>query len=793
MKGLIVQGTRGLLWLLLASVAVAQPSFDAIPDAAFTEDDSAAQPDTLQTGEPIEVEDFFSAPVELAVPEVFEAVPTEEAEGLTGAAAHWVTPDLLLYNAGDVEEVRLYYSPIARLSHNTTSLSLFGAADSVRLVPRVLPANIAERHPDLADWQAWGVPASVDIKLWLKGQLAVGARDRFERVLDATAVQIAGVLDALYAPRAAQMQLGALPYYAGTVFQVWAPTAQRVSLFLYDDQFELLERFPLREDSTSGNWSHLSRTAPHGRYYHYEVVAYHPTTQKIETHRVTDPYSLNLSPDGQYSQVVDLDHPSLLPDGWMAWPTEQVTPAPEDAVLWRLALRHAQTLQPRDAPAFTHVHLYDPEATEHVAGQVRHFLLPPFARSGAEGLEAIRSLRETVLRWRLAGYRVGVDGDFTRIQTFNDATSSMLDKIVPAYYHRRDPITGAALRDGCCAITATEHRMMERLLTDGLVQLAQAFGFESVRLYRADQLHREALMRSQVRVRNQHPAFFAYSELPAAASPLASTGVGSLIPPSLDVLRLPSTLDFANRAEWREATDAQRIALAGRQQNYLLLTQTDRLMRGRNVPDGQFFAGLANDPQETVQALDLNTLLSLANDDPNSDEHEQRQRIAMGLPLLSQGIIDVAGDMSSLTTNQRSALDEWLAIRQSTPLLRLTSQQQIASRLDFRNVGVNQANGFLIMTINDGQGVPDLDPDRNALMVIMNMNTRSQTFRVPGFQLHPVQASGHDERLHDISQADDHFVVPSLALVVLEQPQQGAQGRGMPIAQKDYSKLYPAE
>lgn len=790
-----MQGTQVVLWLLLASVVVAQPSFDAIPRATFADPVMPAPSDShTEAVTPVLVEDFFSAPVELAVPEVFTAVPTEAAEGLTGAAAHWVTPDLLLYNAGDVAEVRLYYSPIARLSHNTTSLSLFGAADSVRLVPRTLPASIAQRHPQLADWQAWGVPPSVDVKRWLKGQLAVGSRDRFERVLDATAVQTAGVLDAVYSARAAQMQLGALPYYAGTVFQLWAPTAQRVSLFLYDEQFELLERFPLREDSTSGNWSHLSRSAPHGRYYHYEVVAYHPATQKIETHRVTDPYSLNLSPDGQYSQVVDLDHPSLIPDGWTEWPNEQVTPAPEDAVLWRLALTHAQTLNPQDAPAFTHVHLYDPKATEKITGQARHFMLPPFAERGDEGLEAIRALRETVLRWRLAGYRVGIDGDFTRIHTFNDATSSMLDKIVPAYYHRRDPITGDALRDDCCAITATEHRMMERLLTDGLVQLAQAFGFESVRLYRADQLHREALMRSQVRVRNQHPAFFAYSDIPASErSPLASTGVGALTPVSLDVQQMPTTLTFDNRAEWRERTDAQRIAMAGRQQNYLLLTQTDRLMRGRNVPDGQYFAGLVNDPQETVHAINLSTLMLPGEHDTNDTTQQQRLRIALGLPLLSQGIIHLEGDVGQLTDDQRNALEEWLAVRQSTPLLRLTNQQQITSRIDFRNVGANQANGFMIMTINDGQGVPDLDPERNALMVILNMNTHSQTFRVPGFRLHPVQASGHDERLHNIAQPDDHFAIPGLSLVVLEQPQNGAQGRGMPIAQKDYSKLYPAE
>ena len=40
------------------------------------------------------------------------------------------------------------------------------------------------------------------------------------------------------------------------------------------------------------------------------------------------------------------------------------------------------------------------------------------------------------------------------------ADKSVLDKVVPGYYHRRNPTTGAVETSTCCENTASEHRMM---------------------------------------------------------------------------------------------------------------------------------------------------------------------------------------------------------------------------------------------------------------------------------------------------------------------------------------------
>ena len=44
-----------------------------------------------------------------------------------------------------------------------------------------------------------------------------------------------------------------------------------------------------------------------GKYYRYDIQVYHPVSRKLESYQVTDPYSLSLAMNSEFSQVVDLD------------------------------------------------------------------------------------------------------------------------------------------------------------------------------------------------------------------------------------------------------------------------------------------------------------------------------------------------------------------------------------------------------------------------------------------------------------------------------------------------------
>jgi pullulanase-type alpha-1,6-glucosidase len=57
---------------------------------------------------------------------------------------------------------------------------------------------------------------------------------------------------------------------------------------------------------------------------------------------------------------------------------------------------------------------------------------------------------------------------------------SVLDKVVPGYYHRRD-LNGFYENSTCCNNTASENRMMERLIVDDLVHWARTYKVDGFR------------------------------------------------------------------------------------------------------------------------------------------------------------------------------------------------------------------------------------------------------------------------------------------------------------------------
>jgi pullulanase-type alpha-1,6-glucosidase len=58
---------------------------------------------------------------------------------------------------------------------------------------------------------------------------------------------------------------------------------------------------------------------------------------------------------------------------------------------------------------------------------------------------------------------------------------SILDRIVPGYYHRLAPTTGAVETSTCCSNTASEHRMMEKLMVESIVTWAREYKVDGFR------------------------------------------------------------------------------------------------------------------------------------------------------------------------------------------------------------------------------------------------------------------------------------------------------------------------
>ncbi len=97
-----------------------------------------------------------------------------------------------------------------------------------------------------------------------------------------------------------------------------------------------------------------------------------------------------------------------------------------------------------------------------------------------DGPARILEFREMVQSLANAGLRVVMDVVYNHTHANGQDPLSILDRIVPGYYHRLDG-DGKVLNSTCCSNTASEHRMMEKLMVDTVVTWARAYKVDGFR------------------------------------------------------------------------------------------------------------------------------------------------------------------------------------------------------------------------------------------------------------------------------------------------------------------------
>jgi pullulanase len=407
-----------------------------------------------------------------------------------------------------------------------------------------LPPAAAARFKYVADGVVLTVPAADTARLPTlhQEQLVLVQEDANGSVRRASAVQSAGALDALYAPAEAVTDFGATPSPGSTAFRLWAPTAQAVSVCSYRSGSGAAQALiPMGRDATTGVWSATLAGDRSGSYYTYLVDVFVRGVGLVRN-RVTDPYSISLTTDSTRSYVADLGSRALEPPGWDRVPAPATVSVPTDMVVYELhvrdfsitdasvpsahrgkylaftdtrsnGMRHLRALA---RAGLTDVHLlpvFDfatvPEAgcvtptvrggpaserqqTAAVANAARdcynwgydpfHYGAPEgsYASSAADGATRVIEFRRMVMALHRAGLRVGMDVVYNHTAAAGQNPHSVLDRIVPGYYQRLDA-NGAVERSTCCDNTATENRMMGKLMIDSVLRWATQYRIDSFR------------------------------------------------------------------------------------------------------------------------------------------------------------------------------------------------------------------------------------------------------------------------------------------------------------------------
>ena len=612
---------------------------------------------------------------------------------------------------------------------------------------QALPPVLAKRFGFVAPGSTLAVAATdLDrIPSLLGGQLLLVREDSRGNVLDVTALQVAGALDDLYAA-AEDLVLGVEAKAASTTFTLWAPTAQSVALCLHDarDDTAVTLRHAHR-DAETGTWSLRIDRDLSGGYYTWLVDVFVPGSG-ILRNRMTDPYSISLDTDSRHSWIGNLDAPTSKPDGWDDAPLPPGLAAQTDMVIYELHVRdfsisdrsvsaadrgkylaftHAASdgmrhLRAMSDAGLTDVHLLpvfdiatipetdcvspdvpdaapDSERQQAVvmASAARdcfnwgydpfHFNAPEgsYSSDADNGETRVLEFRSMVMALHGAGLRVGMDVVYNHMSASGQHSHSVLDRIVPGYYHRLDS-EGRVERSTCCDNTATEHRMMAKLMIDSAVMWIRHYRIDSFRFDLMGHQPREAMERLQSAVDaaagrriNLIGEGWNFGEVAdgarfvqASQQSLAGSGIGTFSDRARDALRGGGPSDrgqtllreqgwlnglvYAPNAhadparrhgDLLHAADLARVGLAGSLADYVMTASDGQDKPLREIDYKGQPAGYASQPEEVVNYVenhDNQTLFDVhafkLPRDTSAHDRARVQVLGMANTAFSQGV-----------------------------------------------------------------------------------------------------------------------------------------------------------
>lgn len=173
--------------------------------------------------------------------------------------------------------------------------------------------------------------------------LIVALEDQSGNLLEASRIQNYGVLDDLYAYTKDDLGV-TLNRYKQPKLKLWAPTAQKVRVFIYKNPNDVdpEKTREMEYDLYTGVWSVIGVDDWVNKYYKYEVEVFSPLSGNLETNFVVDPYSVALSANGEKSQIADLENAKNMPEDWDTYQKPELNSF-NDISLYELHVRDFST------------------------------------------------------------------------------------------------------------------------------------------------------------------------------------------------------------------------------------------------------------------------------------------------------------------------------------------------------------------------------------------------------------------------------------------------------------------
>lgn len=316
--------------------------------------------------------------------------------------------------------------------------------------------------------------------------------------------------------------------------RLWAPTAKKVELLIYEDYKSLREN-PLRKyemNREKENGTHLitvQRKENEGKYYLYRLYFNDLSKEGKHVNNITyaiDPYAVSVGVNGEKGALVDLFSKECVPEGWNKYNKPKLINK-EDSIIYEMHIRDftinensgvSESLRGKFLGAveegtfyiskesgkkvktgldhlkelgITHVHLLPVFDFASVNEEItkdennRNWGYDPKNFNAIEGSYStdpytpsirIMEFREMIKTFHDNGIRVVLDMVYNHMyETLN------MDNIVPLYYFRSDEMGKYANGSGCGNEMASEKPMVRKFILDSILHWIKNYHIDGLR------------------------------------------------------------------------------------------------------------------------------------------------------------------------------------------------------------------------------------------------------------------------------------------------------------------------
>lgn len=348
--------------------------------------------------------------------------------------------------------------------------------------------------------------------------------------------------------------LGAIWTAASTAFKVWAPTACRVQIALYESGTEGTDDLIKKMDMVKGEkgvWSVTAEGDLKGVYYTYFV------TVDGEEREACDPYARTTGVNGNRAMVLDLD--STDPEGWEADENPHKAVSGRgmkytDAVLYEMHVRDFTIDESSGVSAANRGKFLGltETGTKNAGGQatgldylanlgVTHVhLLPAFDYGSVDesrleepqynwgydpvnynvpegsystdpyhGEVRVKEMKQMVKAFHDKGISVVMDVVYNHVY---DADAFCFNKIVPGYFSRWNPDGTYSNGSYCGNDTASERTMVQKYIVDSVFYWADEYHIDGFRFDLVGLLDTDTINKLVEKVHAKYPDVIFYGE-----------------------------------------------------------------------------------------------------------------------------------------------------------------------------------------------------------------------------------------------------------------------------------------